>query len=210
MPSYIHRNRHGEAYTIHAHPGTSGRSPRYVMRKTEHGGLAKLPSGYEVRETIHGQVSIRRKRKPAWIKAEERLIREAVKRHHAAGYALQIDGSTGTIFASAQDRATFTAHIDDEFAEGFESALAEKLPGRFTAEMREMFRERRQAAKGKRRKYYPLIRFVLHDKKSRLFRIERVCLTGESGWLRLEILPLPAALMKYVSRLGTDDLFELF
>lgn len=210
MPAYIHHTRYGDAYTVHKHPGGNDRSPRYVMRKTGRGGLPALPDGYEIRENVHGQVSIRRKRNPVLRKAEDRLIREAVKRHLAAGYEIQIDGSTATIFASALDRATFAAHLDDEFAEGFESALAEKLPGKFTPELREMFRARRHAAKGKRRKYYPLLRFVLHDKSKRLFRIERVCFTGESRWLSLEILSLPAALMKYASRLGTGALFDLF
>jgi hypothetical protein len=88
-------------YTIHKRPGGNGRPPRYVMRKTEAGGLPTLPEGYEIRENVHGQVSIRRKREPVLHQAEERLLRDAVNRHHAAGYALQIDGSAATVFASA-------------------------------------------------------------------------------------------------------------
>lgn len=209
MTQHVYHNRFDELYYIHLQSQGGGRKPRYVMRKTRTGGLSALPEGYEIRENVHGQVYIRRRRKPVLLPQEDRLLRETMQRHHAAGYVLEIDGPTATIFASAVAQRYFNECLDDEFAEGFESALAEKLPGKFTPEMRAIFRERRQAKNGKRPKYCPLLRFVLADKKRRLFRTERVCFTGESGWLRLETLPLPAALMKYISHLGEDSFFDL-
>jgi hypothetical protein len=179
------------------------------MSRQESGALAELPDGYEVRENVHGQVSIRRKREPVLLPQEESLLREAMNRGHANGYELEIDGPKATIFASSVDRSCLAECLDEEFAEGFESALAEKLPEKFTPDVRRLFRERRKATNGRKLKYYPLIRFVLADPEKRDFLVERVCFTGQASWIRIDMMPLPAALMKYMAHLGEDSFFEL-
>lgn len=209
MTMHTHINRYGHAYYIHNRAQGRDRKPRYVMSRQKAGALAEIPKEYEVRENVHGQVSIRRKRQSALLPEEKTLLGEAMKRSPASGYELDIDGSKATIFASSLDRRCLAECLDEEFAEGFESALAEKLPEKFTPDIRRLFRERRKATNGKRPKYYPLIRFVLADPKKRRFRVERVCFTGQASWIRIDLMPLSAALMKYMAHLGEDSFFEL-
>lgn len=209
MNPYVYLNKYGDRYTIHACTLAKGRKPRFVMRKRVENGLPKIPAGYEIRENVHGQVFIRLRRPTGLLSEEVVLLREAMRRYETRGYALDIERNAATIFASSLDSRRFAEIFDDVFAEGFESALAEKLPGDFTPELRRMFREHRRSENSKRPKYYPLLRFVNIDKKERMFSVERVCFTGASDWLTLEKMPLPAALMKYLSRLGDDSLFDL-
>lgn len=72
-----------------------------------------------------------------------------------------------------------------------------------------MFRARRKRQGDKRPRFYPLLRFVLTDRRQRLFAVERVCFTGEASWIRLEVLPLSVAVMKYLPHLGRDSFFDL-
>jgi len=209
MEKFAYHNRLGDAYYIHKLRHGDSFTTTYIMRKEGKGGLPRLPRGYEIRENVHGQVSIRFARKPVLLPQEIQLVRESILRRHAAGYELQADGPAITIFASSQDRRCMAECLDSTFAEGFESALAEKLPGKFTPEVRALFRKKRQARNVHRHKFYPLLRFVLVASRERVFRIERVCFTGKGAWLQLDTLALPMALMKYVSRLGDDSLFEL-
>jgi hypothetical protein len=47
------------------------------------------------------------------------------------------------------------------------------------------------------------------DTETRRFAVERVCFSGDSGWMRLEVTALTAAMMKYLPHLGKDSFFDL-
>ena len=208
MKPVQYTNRDGETFYLHAVRLKGGRT-LYVMRKRASGALSGMPEGYEVREGIHGHVSVRRKRPRSITEVEEQLVRNVLSHLRPAGYELDFEGRAATVYASALDRKSFAGSIDADFAEGFAEVLTKALAKKYPPELVAMFRARRQQETAKRPRLYPLLRFVLTDKDRRLFAVERVCFTGDRAWVRLEALPLSAALMKYLPHLGRDSFFDL-
>jgi hypothetical protein len=179
------------------------------MRTDRDGALAELPADLEVRENVHGQVSVRRKRPRHFSKLEKQLLESAMEQFRPFAYVLDIEGKAATVYASAEDRKCFLESLDAEFAEGFAEALNKALAKRYSPELVDMFRARRKEENAKRPRFYPLLRFVLADKRERRFAVERVAFSGESSWIRLEVLSLPAALTKYLPHLGRQSFFDL-
>jgi len=208
MKPFSYTNRHGATYYLHAVRGTDGRT-YHVMRRSAKGALKRMPDGFEVRENVHGQVGVRRVRPKQFTPMEERLLRTAMENLRPFAYLLDIDGDAATVYASAEDRKCFLETLDAEFADGFAEALTKALAKRYSPELVEMFRARRKQQNAKRPRYYPLLRFVIADKRTRRFAVERVCFSGEDSWIRLEVLPLSAAIMKYLPHLGRDSFFDL-
>jgi hypothetical protein len=207
MMSRAYKNRYGRVFYVHAVRRPDGRL-RYVMQTRAAGGT-RLPAGFEIRENVHGRVTVRRVRPRRFNPLEEQLLLKALEQFRPFAYELDIDGRAATVYASAEDRRCFLESLDAEFAEGFAEALTKALAKRFSPELIEMFRARRKQQNEKRPRYYPLLRFVIVDRRERRFAVERVCFTGESSWIRLEILRLPAAVMKYLPHLGRDSFFDL-
>lgn len=140
---------------------------------------------------------------------EEKLLQTTMEKMRPFAYLLDIDGKMATIYASAEDRKSFQESLDAEFAEGFADALNKTLSKRYSPELVNMFRARQKERNTRRSRYYPLLRFVLVDKHQRYFSVERVCFSGESNWIRIEVLPFSAAVMKYLPHLGRDSFFDL-
>jgi hypothetical protein len=207
MKPFSFTNRDGVTYYVHALQ--MARGTLYVARRAAPGAVPRLPAGFEVRENVHGQVSVRRTRKRQITSLEEQVLRGAMVRFRPFAYVMDIDGRTATIFVSAEDRKCFLGSLDAEFAGGFADALTKTLAKRYSPELVEMFRAKRRHQAARQPRYYPLLRFVIADRRRRLFAVERVCFTGESSWVRLEVMPLSSALTKYLPHLGRDSFFSL-
>jgi len=208
MTLFSYTNHYGRTYYLHQRHRADG-TTLYLMRASMAGALGALPDDLEVRENIYGSVSVRRRRARQISDIEAELMSAALRQSRPFAYRLDIDGRAATIFASADDRLCFNESLEAEFAEGFAQVLRTVLATRYSSELIEMFRARRDEAHGKRLRYYPVLRFVLADRKQRLFSVERVCFTGERSWIRLATLSLPGALMKYLPHLGRDSFFDL-
>ncbi len=208
MKPYSYTNKRGQTYYLHVVARSGGRT-RYALRANKGGALANLPKGFEVRENVHGLVSVRRWRPRRFTPLEEKLLLTAMERTRPFAYELDINGKAATVYASAEDRKCFLESLDAEFADGFADALTKALAKRYSPELVAMFRARRKEQNAKRPRFYPLLRFVIVDERERRFAVERVCFSGESSWIRLETLPLAAALMKYLPHLGRDSFFDL-
>jgi len=208
MEPFSYTNKRGQTYYLHTVRAAGGHA-NHVMRICADGAIANLPDGLEVRENVHGQVSVRRKRARHFTELEEQLLRSALERFRPFAYALDIEGKAATVYASAEDRKCFLESLDAEFADGFADALAKALAKRYSPELVNMFRARRKERNARRPRYYPLLRFVVIERRERRFAVERVCFSGESSWIRLEVLPLPAAVLKYLPHLGRDSFFDL-
>jgi len=208
MKPFSYPNKRGQTYYLHVVSRADGRTG-YVMRTRKAGAAAGLPKGSEIRENVHGGVSVRRRRPRRFTPLEEKLLLTAMERVRPFAYELDIDGRAATVYASAEDRKCFLESLDAEFADGFADALTKALAKRYSPELVAMFRARRKEQNAKRPRFYPLLRFVIADKRERRFAVERVCFSGESSWIRLETLPLAAALMKYLPHLGRDSFFAL-
>lgn len=208
MSPYSYTSSYGDTYYVHIVRLGKGRT-RHVMRKQSDGALPALPAGYEVRENVQGQVTIRHSRPRLVTEDEQELLSSQLQRLRPSGYRLDVVGRAATVYASAQDHKCFTESLDAEFANGFADALTKTLAGRYPPDLVAMFRARRKEEGAKRPRFYPLLRFVIQDTEQRLFAVERVCFTGDSAWLRLDVLPLSAAMMKYLPHLGRDSFFDL-
>lgn len=208
MKPFSYTNRHGTVYYLHTVRGSDGRMC-HVMRGRVEGALRRLPAGLEVRENVHGQVAVRRVRPRQIAPLEEQLLRSAMANLRPFAHLLDIDGKAATVYASAEDRKCFQESLDAEFADGFADALSKTLAKRYSPELVALFRAKRRQQDARRPRYYPLLRFVLADKRERRFAVERVCFTGESSWVRLEVMALSAAVLKYLPHLGRDSLFDL-
>ena len=208
MTPFSFTNHYGQTYYLHRKRRSDGRVV-YVLRKSATNALSALPESFEVRENVHGRISVRRRRTRPISESEADLLDAALAQSRPFAYRLDVDGRAATIYASAADRHCFSESVEAEFAEGFSQALRTLLTKRYAPELVALFRERRQEERSRRPRYYPVMRFVLSDKEQRLFSVERVCFTGESNWVRLESLSLPAALMKYLPHLGRDSFFDL-
>jgi len=206
---FVHTNRHGVRFHVRAVRDRRGRHV-LVMGTSPEGSLQTLPSGYEVRENVHGHVSIRRKGRSRIRTQEEWMVRACVARLKPFAHAVGAEDSSITIYASALDRKCFAGSLDAEFADGFAAALNDALGKRYGGELVEMFRANRRSGKDGKARFYPLLRFRLKDRRRRIFYVERVCFSGDTSWLVLGTMSLPAALMKYVPHLGRDTLFDLF
>ena len=208
MKPFSYTNRHGTTYYLHTLRRADGRIC-HVMRIRAEGAAMRLPRGFEVRENVHGQVAVRRIRPRQLTRLEDQLLRTAMKNLRPFAYVLDIDGRAATVYASAEDRKCFLESLDVEFADGFADALTRALAKRYSPELVAMFRARRKEQNARRPRYYPLLRFVLVEKRMRRFAVERVCFSGESSWIRLEEMPLSEAVTKYLPHLGRDSFFDL-
>lgn len=208
MKPFSYTNKYRQTYYLHVVRGTDGRT-YHVMRTRAVGAASDLPEDLEVRENVHGAVSVRRQRTRRFSRLEEQLLHSALERFRPFGYVLDVEAKAATVYASAEDRKCFMESLDAEFANGFADALTRALARRYSPQLVAMFRARRKEENAKRPRYYPLLRFVIVDRRQRRFAVERVCFSGESTWIRLEVLPLSAAVMKYLPHLGRDSFFDL-
>lgn len=138
MKPFSYTNKRGQAYYLHTVSRAGGRTG-YVMRTCKTGAAAGLPKGFEIRENVHGGVSVRRRRPRRYSPLEEKLLLTAMERIRPFAYELDIDGKAATVYASAEDRKCFLESLDAEFADGFADALAraaELLNGASEAELR--------------------------------------------------------------------------
>lgn len=178
-------NRTGTTYYLHARKTKTGK-PRYVFaRELGDDTIDEIPAGFEIAESVNGQVSLKKKRPRLISEDEERAVRAALQRQHAS-YRVEVKAETITVYEPLRSAETFErigavisrARIDQFIAEG---------------------------------QYAPVLRFVLDDDKARTFRAERMTYRGEGGWSRPiafgEIQKLAA---KLVPHLGEQSFFNLF
>ena len=134
-----------------------------------------------------------------------------MKRLRPNGYISKAAGPAITIHASAHDAKCFAESLDAEFSAGFAAALEDVFERKYGRELADYFRaaRRRRDGKKKRPRYYPLLRFELHDPGKRLFQVKRIAFTGDEEWCPLEKLTLPAAILRFLPHLGRDSFFDL-
>jgi hypothetical protein len=188
-----HKNRLGQTYYLHTGLKRGGGVQYYFSIKSE-GSLAETaPAGFEVYESVGGQVFLRRKQ-PKLIHEEEKagLEREVAGLKPGNLYKVEARGKSPTIFESAS-RA--------DRLEGIAPFLF--LP-KTPAEKRAL--QERFAS------YQAVMRFILADAELRLFAPERFCFRGSvEDWISLGPPgPLAKLASKYVKHLGRDSMYELY
>ena len=60
-------------------------------------------------------------------------------------------------------------------------------------------------------RFTPVLRFILEDEETRLYRVERWCYLGSiDDWIFVTTGPLAQLARRMIPRLGTDAFFDLF
>ena len=184
-----HTSHKGKTYYLHTGPKRGGGTQHFLSTKAA-GPLAKrVPEGFEIYETVNGQVYLRRQQ-PKFIRDEElECIRHPLGQpRFGHRYQVEAQGKVITVHESCSDLGfmrDLTARLS--------LADPESLEARFAH-------------------YQPVMRFTLVDEERRRFAPERFCFRGSvDDWI--PIGP-PGALeelaAKYLKHLGQDSLYELY
>ena len=180
--AYAHTNRKGVTYYLHRRE-RKGR-PRYVFcRAPGEGAVDVIPEGYEVRESMNGQVSLAKARPRLITPAEEAVVRRALP----AQCRLEVKGRLITIYEPNSGPAELMQTADP----WLRRALSKHIE-RFT-------------------RFEPVMRLRLEDDELRLFEVTRMHFSGEGGWTYpLGMGSIDEMSRKFVPHVGRDSFFELY
>ncbi len=182
-------NRRGRTYYLH-HRKTKNGKVRYVFAKSVgDGALDALPDGYQVRESINGVVSVVSLGQARFLtELEEQAVRSAMAELDLHEYRLEIRGNAITIFEPDRCAAQLLEAISPV---GLSKRAVDNLARRVN--------------------YSPVLRFVLDDRSTRTFHVERMTYRGDGGWsYPLRHGKIASLAKKYVPHVGKDSMFELF
>ncbi len=187
-----HTNRCGQTYFLRVGRKNGG-GVQYYFSRNRDGSLAEsIPKGFEIYESVRGQVFLRREQPKLIQDSEKALIKQEIEKKDSANlYKIEVSGKTLTIFECSSEIEKVLS-----FSPMFSVAtLAEKR------ELRERFAN-----------YQAVLRFILSDSGHRIFTPERYCFRGSvDDWITIgpsESLEKIAA--KYLQHLGLDSLYDFF
>jgi hypothetical protein len=189
-------NRKGKTYTLCQGVTKTGK-PRYTFSRDPKGRrvLDAIPAGWEVRESVNGRVSLIRKRKQKLLPAELAAVNEEVGRHPKAhNYRVNVKPDRIEVYESMGPNA-----------DGLISALegAGLLPKAKEGDLRTALERSAQ--------FSPVLRFILEDEETRVYRAERWCYSGGiNDWLLVSTGSVEQLARRMIPTLGTDAFFELF
>jgi hypothetical protein len=187
--SVKHVNRKNQVYHLHAKPGKSGK-PNYFFSTDADGPLANtIPGGYEIYENVPGQVFLRLASKKAITEDELSLVRASLA-SHAEVWRYKAEARKNTI---GIHEASVREPLFDQPPPWIDEAKLREY------EIRNAY-------------YTAVMRFILADRKKRLFTPERFCFRGSGDrWICLgEARPLPALLKELIKHLGKPSFYQLF
>ena len=184
-------NRKGSTYYLHRRKTKNGKVRFVFAKSVGDGALDALPDRHKVRESINGVVSVISVVQATPVtELEEQAVRSAMAKLNLDEYRLEIRGNAITIFE----------------------------PDRRVADLAELFvgvspfGPSKQAVDNLARRvdYSPVLRFVLDDRSTRTFHIERMTYRGEGGWsYPLGHGKIGHLAKKYVPHVGNDSMFDL-
>jgi hypothetical protein len=160
----------------------------------------EIPDSYEITESVNGVVSLSKVRPQFLSEQEITIVKSALQEHpQTKKYRLDIKSKEITIYEQVgPDMQEIATMLATEF--GF--------PGLITDDFNRRMEEKHNIYT----QYTPIMKFILSDRKNRLFRAERMCYLGSvDDWIDIEhnktIEELADAL---IPTLGTGDFFELY
>jgi len=189
-------SRKGLTYVLCRTSTPSGRT-RYVFAREPRGEILQtLPTGYAIRESVNGIVSLVRERPPAFCRQEIEVVEAAIRGHPKA---------------SLYRVAARPDHLAVYERSGPEADDILDILGRVmqpTARARAQVEETLEQGAV----YTPVLRFRLLQVESRTFGVERRWYSGTGDrWLPLvRTGPLGELVAQLVPQLGTDAFFELW
>jgi hypothetical protein len=184
-----HTSRTGKTYYLHKKQTRTGRTTWFFSQKSD-GELADaIPDGYEVYESVNGQVFLRKKVAQEILPAELALVETALGRHREAWqHRVEVKKNAITIYEAGEPE-----HLDQLSREflGRPATAEERLKGAY---------------------YMAVLRFILIGKTTREFVTERFCFRGSvDDWIHIGGPgTLTEQVGKYMQHLGRESMYELF
>ena len=189
--AYSYTNRKGSIYYLCQAYTKTGKIRFYFAREPKAIPVDKIPTGYQVQESVNGIVSLV-KAHPQLILPRELASVEAAVKKHPQGHRYRAAIKKNQIVIYERQGSDFTeifAHI---------GLTAPKSIG-------QEFEERYAH-------YSPIMRFILDSIEGRIFIPQRWCFLGSIGdWInagnsgKIEFLA-----EKLIPKLGTDEFYELY
>jgi hypothetical protein len=190
-------NRKGITYTLCQGVTKTGK-PRYTFVRDPEGRrvVEKVPQGWEISESVNGIVSLVQERPKKLLAGEIAAVEEAVRRHpEARNYRVNVRPDQIEVYESVGPDA------DD---------LLSDLRGVMGLLSRSKEDDLR-AILARDAQFTPVLRFILEDEETRVYRAERWCYSGSiDDWIFITTGPVEQLARRMIPTLGTDEFFELF
>jgi hypothetical protein len=186
-----HVNRKRQRYYLHEGKTKTGKPNYFFSMKSEGSLVEEIPEGYEIYENPNAQVFLR-KIQPQVISDKEKAVIDKYinKLRNDRSYIVDVKGKTITIHESQQ-----TDHFIHDILHDL--PLVKRLDAIEISQ--------------KSGYYQPIMRFILDDVESKVFRVERFCFRGSiDDWLFLDNSNnLESLAKKYIKHLGSESFYEL-
>ena len=184
-------NRKDDKYYLHEKKTKKG-NPAYFFSKKEDGVLVEsIPDGFEIYENPNAQVFLRKIRPKVFTDKEISIVEKGVRKYAAVKhFIVEAKKNSIVVLLPDQDFSNFEA-IFSRFV----------LPG--SPKLKNIL--------ARSLSYSPMMRFVLVDKESREFEVERWCFRGSiDDWIDIDgSNDLAGLVKKYCKHLGKDSFYEL-
>ena len=188
--SIQHVARHGKVYHLQSKPGKNGKLNYSFSRKPDGAPVDTIPKGFEIYETVRGQVFLRLIQPKLITDQELQMVRTALNAV-AEEWKHKIEIRKNQIIIHAAQSLGF----------GFGTDMGSWLSPQKIKEF-----EINNAT------YMLEMRFSLVDAEKRIFLPERFCYRGSvEDWIDIGSPDtLPKLLKKFFKHLGKDSLYELY
>jgi hypothetical protein len=193
--SVTYTNRKGITYTLCQRTARTGK-PRYTFVRDPKGKrvVEAIPEGWEISESVNGIVSLVKSRRQKLLPGEIAAVETEVGRHSkASNYRVNVK----------DDRIEVYELVGPD-VDGVLSLLEQVdiLPRSKEADLRDLLDRRAQ--------YTLVLRFILDDQETRVFRAERLRRSGDRDeWIRVGTGSVEHLARHLIPTLGTHKFFGL-
>mgnify|MGYP001053536381 CR=1 FL=1 len=188
-------NRKGITYTLCQGVTKTGK-PRYTFARDLEGKrvVDKIPKGWEISESVNGVVSLVKERVQKLLPGEIAAVEEALRQHpKARNYRVNVKHDRIEVYESVGPDA-------DELLSGLKGFGF--LPKAKEADLRALLERSAQ--------FTLVLRFILEDDETRVYRAERWCYLGSiDDWIFVTTGPVEQLARRMIPTLGTDAFFDL-
>lgn len=193
-------NRKGRKYFLCQGVTKTGKPRYYFSREQKGEPLEEIPEDYEIKESVNGVVSLSKVRPKLILEQEIAIVKSAIQNHpQAKKYRIDIKSKEITIYEQVSpDLLEMATMLATEL--GF--------PGLITDD----FNRRMEEKHNINTQYTPIMKFILSDMESRLFRAQRMCYLGSvDDWIDIEYnKTIEELAITLIPTLGTDEFYELY
>lgn len=198
MVSYVaYTNRKGQTFYLHKRPARTGRTCYVFMKQPSEGPVSEIPEGYEIVEGVNGNVSLRKIKPRPISDLELQTVRRLLdKDPHLHLCRVAAKGKTIEVYEPRKG-SLFESHFGKNSFLGWGADWTTERVCEYNLRHAD---------------YTPTMRFVLVDRTSRQFRIERMCYRSwHDGWLSLDRTgSLEQLAEEFLPHLSRESFYDLW